>query len=143
MDKLGLFASVLGHIGDGNFHASIMYDRSNPEELEKVEKCVHDMVRRALEMEGSCTVSVAIADRTLMHHRPTAGNKTRVLTWDNHLQGEHGVGMGKKEFLREELGPDTIGVMRSIKKSLDPHWLLNPGKIFDREEPSRDGAQHS
>lgn len=39
--------------------------------------------------------------------------------------------MGKKDSLLQELGVDTIGVMRSIKKSLDPHWLMNPGKIFE------------
>jgi D-lactate dehydrogenase (cytochrome) len=44
------------------------------------------------------------------------------------------VGLGKKDPLKKELGPATIGIMRSIKKSLDPHWLLNPGKIFDYED---------
>jgi D-lactate dehydrogenase (cytochrome) len=29
---------------------------------------------------------------------------------------------------------ETIDVMRSFKKALDPHWLLNPGKIFDFED---------
>ncbi|KAL1981225.1 hypothetical protein VTN96DRAFT_2938 [Rasamsonia emersonii] len=103
LDDLGLFASLLGHIGDGNFHESIMYNRHDPEEKERVEKCVYNMVDRALEMEGSCT-------------------------------GEHGIGLGKKESLLKELGPDTINVMRSIKLALDPHWLLNPGKIFDFSE---------
>jgi D-lactate dehydrogenase (cytochrome) len=56
LDSLGLFASILGHIGDGNFHASIMYDRQDPAERARVEKVVYDMVDRALEMEGSCTV---------------------------------------------------------------------------------------
>ncbi|KAG9231704.1 FAD-linked oxidase-like protein [Amylocarpus encephaloides] len=55
MDDLGLFASILGHIGDGNFHESILYDRRIPGEREKVEKCVKNMVDRALEMEGTCT----------------------------------------------------------------------------------------
>ncbi|KAL1968034.1 hypothetical protein VTN77DRAFT_2163 [Rasamsonia byssochlamydoides] len=100
LDDLGIFASLLGHIGDGNFHESIMYNRHDPAERERVEKCVYNMVDRALEMEGSCT-------------------------------GEHGIGLGKKESLLKELGPDTINVMRSIKLALDPHWLLNPGKIFD------------
>ena len=57
MDDLGLFASILGHIGDGNFHESIMYDRRVEGEREKVEKCVKNMVDRALEMDGTCTVS--------------------------------------------------------------------------------------
>ncbi|KAB8236875.1 uncharacterized protein BDW43DRAFT_266356 [Aspergillus alliaceus] len=57
LDDLGVFASVLGHIGDGNFHTCILYDRKDPAETERVEKVVHDMVDRALEMEGSCTVT--------------------------------------------------------------------------------------
>jgi D-lactate dehydrogenase (cytochrome) len=48
------------------------------------------------------------------------------------FKGEHGIGMGKKEFLREEVGDIPIEVMRAIKTSLDPKWLMNPGKIFDR-----------
>ena len=55
MDDLGLFASILGHIGDGNFHESIMYNRRDPGEREKVETCVKNMVKRALDMEGTCT----------------------------------------------------------------------------------------
>lgn len=55
MDDLGLFASILGHIGDGNFHESIIYNRRDPAETEKVERCVKNMVKRALEMEGTCT----------------------------------------------------------------------------------------
>lgn len=100
MDDLGLFASILGHVGDGNFHESIMYNRNVPGEREKVEKCVNNMVRRALEMEGTCT-------------------------------GEHGIGIGKKEALKMEVGEDTLDVMKSIKLSLDPYWIMNPGKIMD------------
>ena len=55
MDQLGLFASTLGHIGDGNFHESILYRRSDPEERKKVEEHVYRMVDRGLEMEGTCT----------------------------------------------------------------------------------------
>lgn len=55
MDDLGLFASILGHIGDGNFHESIMYNRKDPAERAQVERCVAAMVRRALDMEGTCT----------------------------------------------------------------------------------------
>lgn len=53
------------------------------------------------------------------------------------LQGEHGIGIGKKDSLLKELGPDTIDVMRSLKRALDPHWLLNPGKIFDYSRDSK------
>ena len=53
LSNLGLFASLLGHIGDGNFHTSIMY--RDAAEKERVEHLVHKMVDTALEMEGTCT----------------------------------------------------------------------------------------
>ncbi len=44
--------------------------------------------------------------------------------------GEHGVGIGKREFLPLEQGEAALLVMRSIKQALDPAGILNPGKIF-------------
>ena len=75
MDDLGLFSSILGHVGDGNFHESILYDNTNPKEREAVQNCVHNMVERALEMEGTCTV------RHLWHiNLASTDNSGR--TWD-------------------------------------------------------------
>jgi D-lactate dehydrogenase (cytochrome) len=118
MDDLGLFASILGHIGDGNFHESIMYDKRVEGEMEKVERCVKNMVNRALQMEGTCTVS--LFPSYLEKHK-----------YSNPGQGEHGIGIGKKEALLAEVGVDTLGVMKSIKQALDPYWIMNPGKIMD------------
>jgi len=47
--------------------------------------------------------------------------------------GEHGVGFGKIDALEEETGLAAVQVMRSIKKTLDPNYILNPGKIFKSE----------
>jgi D-lactate dehydrogenase (cytochrome) len=44
--------------------------------------------------------------------------------------GEHGVGLGKREFLEQEHGPEALAVMRGLKHSLDPRGILNPGKMF-------------
>jgi len=44
--------------------------------------------------------------------------------------GEHGVGLGKREFLEQEHGPEALAVMRGLKTSLDPRGILNPGKMF-------------
>lgn len=43
--------------------------------------------------------------------------------------GEHGVGMGKVGYMQQEHGP-ALDVMQSIKQTLDPNNILNPGKIF-------------
>jgi D-lactate dehydrogenase (cytochrome) len=43
--------------------------------------------------------------------------------------GEHGVGIGKAKYLPAEHG-EGLDVMRSIKQTLDPHGILNPGKVL-------------
>lgn len=58
--KLGLFAGMIGHVGDGNFHASMFSDLKNPEQKAAVGKVMHDMMDRALEMEGTVSGEHAI-----------------------------------------------------------------------------------
>jgi len=48
--------------------------------------------------------------------------------------GEHGVGLGKREFLPTEHGDGSVRAMRAIKDALDPNGTLNPGKIFPDED---------
>jgi glycolate oxidase len=47
------------------------------------------------------------------------------------ITGEHGVGLAKKPWLRQQMGDASLELMRQIKHTLDPQNLLNPGKIFD------------
>jgi len=44
--------------------------------------------------------------------------------------GEHGIGLHKQGFLVEEAGAGAVAMMRQIKQALDPHNIMNPGKIF-------------
>lgn len=88
---------ILGHVGDGNFHAILMFDPKDPAELERAKAASDRMVALSLEMGGTAT-------------------------------GEHGIGVGKKAFMQREHG-DGWDVMALIKQALDPHGLLNPGKL--------------
>jgi glycolate oxidase len=56
---------------------------------------------------------------------------TQALALGGTITGEHGVGLAKKAFLREQMGDASYGLMKRIKRTLDPDNLLNPGKIFD------------
>jgi D-lactate dehydrogenase (cytochrome) len=60
-------------------------------------------------------------DRKIVH---------RALKLGGTCSGEHGVGIGKREFLEIEHGAEALAVMRSLKQTLDPKGILNPGKIF-------------
>ncbi|NEU57078.1 FAD-binding oxidoreductase [Halorussus sp. MSC15.2] len=44
--------------------------------------------------------------------------------------GEHGIGLGKREFLETEHGPESVEAMRRLKRAFDPRDTLNPGKMF-------------
>ncbi|PVF98185.1 hypothetical protein CPB86DRAFT_806917 [Serendipita vermifera] len=101
LEATGVKSTIVGHVGDGNFHAFLLF--RNDDELEKVRGAVHRMVHRAIALDGTCT-------------------------------GEHGIGVGKKEYLVEELGEGTVELMRSIKKAIDPLNLFNPGKLYPEKE---------
>ena len=98
--ECGLVAPIVGHVGDGNFHSGPQFDPADPEDVAKAKTFVERLVRRALDMGGTCT-------------------------------GEHGVGQAKIKYMREEHSPETLNVMRAIKRALDPQNIMNPGKVLD------------
>jgi glycolate oxidase len=46
------------------------------------------------------------------------------------VTGEHGVGLLKRDGLAVELSPEVVAMQRAVKAALDPHGILNPGKVF-------------
>jgi D-lactate dehydrogenase (cytochrome) len=99
VESAGIAAAVLGHVGDGNYHTIFMVDPADAGEVTRAEAINEEIVRYALELDGTCT-------------------------------GEHGIGLGKRAHLRAERGA-AVDLMRAIKKTLDPHGILNPGKVLD------------
>ena len=55
----------------------------------------------------------------------------RTLELGGTITGEHGVGLAKKPWLRQQMGDASFELMKQVKATLDPDGLLNPGKIFD------------
>jgi len=56
----------------------------------------------------------------------------RAIALGGTCTGEHGVGIGKREYLYEELGFGTVELMKKIKRTVDPLNLFNPGKVSRR-----------
>ena len=97
--KYGLNAPMVGHVGDGNFHATMIYDPNKKEDYNMIRDFSNKLIEKALELEGTIT-------------------------------GEHGIGLQKKEYLIKE-HKDNLPLMKTLKKSIDPKNIMNPGKIFD------------
>ena len=53
-----------------------------------------------------------------------------VLQFNGSLAGEHGVGIARTEYLKQQVGAELYNVMREIKQSFDPNNVFNPGKII-------------
>ena len=99
VNKVGLRAPMVGHLGDGNFHVLFPYNPNDKEAYKKIREFSNKLIDKTLELKGTIT-------------------------------GEHGVGLHKKSYLLKE-HPDNIPLMKTIKRSVDPNNIMNPGKIFD------------
>ena len=70
----GLFAPILGHVGDGNFHATVFIDPGDEAMLEKTRAFDERLVQRALDMGGTCTGEHGIGMGKLKHMRNEHGD---------------------------------------------------------------------
>jgi D-lactate dehydrogenase (cytochrome) len=70
----GLFAPIVGHVGDGNFHSTIFFDPDDADMLAKARELDKRMVRRAQQMGGTCTGEHGIGIGKLKHMRNEHGD---------------------------------------------------------------------
>ena len=55
LKRLNLLSPIVGHVGDGNFHCSLVCDTDNPDEMARGDEFMHRLVERAQAMGGTCT----------------------------------------------------------------------------------------
>lgn len=95
--------AVFGHMGDGNLHVNVLYDRNTPG--------AHDHAAHARE---------EIARIACDPHTGLGGI----------VSGEHGIGLTKLHQLPLHIGTAERDLMHRLKHAFDPHNLLNPGKGY-------------
>lgn len=54
----------------------------------------------------------------------------RAIAMEGTCTGEHGVGIGKRDYLVPELGKEAVDLMRKLKRTIDPDNIMNPGKVI-------------
>jgi FAD/FMN-containing dehydrogenase len=101
-DFPGMRMVTFGHLGDGNLHYNVQAPEGQPAEafMDRHEHAVNTLVYDAVGAAGGS------------------------------ISAEHGVGALKREELALRKSPVALQLMRAIKQALDPHGLLNPGRVL-------------
>lgn len=99
--RFGLSIPTVAHAGDGNLHPNFVVDSADG-----IDGVPEEVWQAAGELFAAA------------------------LRLGGTLTGEHGVGLLKKRWLRDELGDDQLQVQRKIKAVFDAQGILNPGKVF-------------
>ena len=91
IERLGLLAPIVGHVGDGNFHVLPLIDPADPAERARVQEFLDRLVERALAAEGTCTGEHGIGQGKI-----------------NYLAAEHGLGVNVMIAIKKALDPLNI-----------------------------------
>jgi D-lactate dehydrogenase (cytochrome) len=91
IDRLGLLAPIVGHVGDGNFHVMPVLDLGNEEERRKAQAFLDRLIERALRMEGTCSGEHGIGQGKM-----------------RYLAAEHGIGVEIMAAIKKALDPLNI-----------------------------------
>ena len=91
IQELGIVAPIVGHVGDGNFHTSPVFDPNDPKEVAAVKTFVKRLTERAIRMEGTCTGEHGVGQGKAQY-----------------LAAEHGDGLAVMKSIKNALDPDNI-----------------------------------
>ena len=94
-------ACIYGHAFEGNYHFIINQLFSDESEVQRYASMMRDVARLVVE------------------------------EYDGSLKAEHGTGRNMAPFVQYEWGEEAFAAMRELKEIFDPHYLLNPGVIFN------------
>ena len=94
-------ACIYGHAFEGNYHFIINQLFSDESEVQRYAAMMRDVARLVVE------------------------------EYDGSLKAEHGTGRNMAPFVKSEWGEEAFAAMRELKEIFDPHYLLNPGVIFN------------
>ena len=94
-------ACIYGHAFEGNYHFIINQLFSDESEVKRYAAMMRDVARLVVE------------------------------DYDGSLKAEHGTGRNMAPFVQYEWGEEAFAAMRELKEIFDPHYLLNPGVIFN------------
>jgi D-lactate dehydrogenase (cytochrome) len=109
IDEMGLIAPIVGHVGDGNFHTSLMVKTDDPAEMAVAESFLARLVERALAMDGTCTGE----------HGVGQGKR-------KYLEAEHGLGgVALMRTIKQAIDPQ--GIMNPGKVLPPSYPSNNPG----------------
>ena len=90
-EENGLYAPIIGHVGDGNFHMVMFCDRSDPDETARVSAFCERLALRAIAMDGTCTGEHGVGTGKM-----------------KFLEAEHGAGLNVMRTLKQALDPQNI-----------------------------------
>lgn len=99
--ELGLFCPTVGHVGDGNFHCTVMFDRNDPAEVKKVGIFTEELAQNALRLGGTISGEHGIG-----------------LGKQKYMQAQHGPALDMMRAMKQALDPKGI---------LNPGKLLPQG----------------
>jgi len=91
IEKYQIYAPIVGHVGDGNFHLTILVDPDDTEEKARVDELINRLVLRSLAMDGTCTGEHGVGMGKM-----------------KYLEAEHGHGVSVMRAIKKALDPGNI-----------------------------------